>query len=103
MAPGPDGLLNSLEELVVSNLTLPERNGLELIKDPQAFHPELPVLVISMHDELLHAERTLRAGGRGNLMKEAGAEKMLEAIRRVLGGQIDLSERMSAKIFDNLS
>ena len=90
-------------DLVVTDLTLPGRGGLELIKDVKVLHPDLPVLVISMHDEMLHAERALRAGARGYLMKEAGAEKMLEAIRRVLGGQVYVSERMSAKIFDIFS
>ncbi|MBI3418111.1 MAG: response regulator transcription factor [Verrucomicrobia bacterium] len=90
-------------DLVVTDLTLPGRGGLELIKDVKALHPAVPVLVISMHDEMLHAERALRAGARGYLMKEAGAEKMLEAIRRVLSGQVYVSERMSAKIFDIFS
>ena len=89
--------------LIVTDISLPGRGGIELIKDVKALHPDLPVLVISMHDEMLHAERALRAGARGYLMKEAGAEKMLEAIRRVLGGQVYVSERMSAKIFDLFS
>ena len=90
-------------DLIVTDLTLPGRGGLELIKDVKALHPDMPVLVISMHDEMLHAERALRAGARGYLMKEAGAERMLEAIRRVLSGQVYVSERMSAKIFDLFS
>ena len=90
-------------DLIVTDITLPGRGGLELIKDVKALHPDLPVLVISMHDEMLHAERALRAGARGYLMKEAGAEKMLEAIRRVLSGQVYVSERMSAKVFDIFS
>jgi DNA-binding NarL/FixJ family response regulator len=63
----------------------------------------LQVLVVSMHDELLYAERALKAGARGFLMKEAGSEKMLTAIRQVLAGQIYVSERMSAKIIDAFS
>ncbi|MBI1840405.1 MAG: response regulator transcription factor [Verrucomicrobia bacterium] len=90
-------------DLVVTDITLPGRGGLELIKDIKALYPDLPALVISMHDEMLHAERSLRAGARGYLMKEAGAEKMLEAIRRVLSGHVYVSERMSTRIFDNLS
>jgi DNA-binding NarL/FixJ family response regulator len=89
--------------LVITDLTLPGKGGLELIKDVQALHPSLPVLVISMHDELLHAERALRSGARGYLMKEAGGERMLLAIRHVLSGQVYVSERMSAKILDAFS
>ena len=90
-------------DLVLADITLPDKSGLELIKDLQALHPGLPVLVISMHDESLYAERVLRAGGRGYIMKQAGGEKMLEAIRRVLSGQFYVSENMSAKIFEGLS
>jgi DNA-binding NarL/FixJ family response regulator len=90
-------------DLVLADITLPDKSGLELIKDLQALHPGLPVLVISMHDESLYAERVLRAGGRGYIMKEAGGEKMLEAIRRVRSGQFYVSEEMSAKIFEGLS
>jgi DNA-binding NarL/FixJ family response regulator len=90
-------------DLVITDLTLPGKGGLELIKDLRVFYPELPILVISMHDEMLHAERALRAGARGYLMKEAGGEKMIVAIRQVLAGQIFVSERMSAKILEIFS
>ena len=90
-------------DLVITDMTMPGRGGLEFIKDVAALYPSLPVLVISMHDEMLHAERALRAGARGYLMKEAGGEKMLVAIRQVLSGQVYVSERMSARILDNLS
>lgn len=90
-------------DLLITDLTLPGKGGLELIKDLRVLHPELPILVISMHDEMLHAERALRAGARGYLMKEAGGEKMILAIRQVLAGQIFVSERMSAKILEIFS
>lgn len=90
-------------DLVITDVTMPGRGGLELIKDVKALCPNLPVLVVSMHDEMLHAERALRAGARGYLMKEAGGEKMLEAIRKVLAGQVYVSDKMSARILDNLS
>ena len=90
-------------DLVITDVTMPGRGGLELIKDIKALCPNLPVLVVSMHDEMLHAERALRAGARGYLMKEAGGEKMLEAIRKVLAGQVYVSEKMSARILDGLS
>jgi DNA-binding NarL/FixJ family response regulator len=84
-------------------MTMPGRSGLEFIKDLLAAHPALVILVLSMHDEAVYAERALRAGARGYIMKEAGGENLLTAIRRVLGGQVYLSEQMSARILDNLS
>jgi DNA-binding NarL/FixJ family response regulator len=90
-------------DLVITDMSLPGRGGLDLIRELKLRQPDLPVLVITMQDETFHAERTLRAGARGYLMKEAGAEKMLEAIRQVLAGQVHVSERMSAKILDLFS
>jgi len=90
-------------DLIVTDLTMPGRGGLELIKDLQAMHPGLPALVVSMHDEMLYAERALRAGARGYLMKEAGGEKFLVAIRHILGGQVYVSERMSAQLFEAMT
>src|SRR5262245_22310229 len=90
-------------DLILVDITLPDKNGLELIKDIQAQLPRLPLLVVSMHDEALYAERVLRAGGRGYIMKQAGGKKMLEAIRQVLAGRIYVSEKMSAKILETFS
>jgi DNA-binding NarL/FixJ family response regulator len=82
---------------------MPGRSGFEFIKDLIAEKPERLILVVSMHDEAIYAERTLRAGARGYVMKEAGGENLLAAIRQVLGGQIYLSGRMSGRILENLS
>jgi DNA-binding NarL/FixJ family response regulator len=90
-------------DLVLVDISLPDKNGLELIKDIQVLHPGLPVLVFSMHDEALYAERVLRAGGRGYIMKQEGGKKLMEAVRHVLGGQIYVSEKMSAKILEVFS
>jgi len=90
-------------DLVLADITLPGKNGLELIKDIQALLPGLAVLVISMHDESLYAERVLRAGGRGYIMKQEGGRKLMQAIRQVLNGQIYVSEKMSAKILEIFS
>ena len=90
-------------DLVLADISLPGKNGLELIKDFQALQPGLPVLVISMHDESLYAERVLRAGGRGYIMKQEGGKKLMHAIRQVLGGQIYVSEKMSALILEIFS
>ena len=90
-------------ELVLADITLPDKSGIELIKDIQAIHSGLAVLVISMHDESLYAERVLRAGGRGYIMKQEGGKKLMEAIRQVLSGQIYVSEKMSARILESFS
>ena len=75
-------------DLIITDLTLPGRNGLELIKDLGTTHPNIPIIVLSMHDELLYAERVLRAGGRGYVTKDSPTERILEAIRCVLGGGV---------------
>jgi DNA-binding NarL/FixJ family response regulator len=90
-------------DLVLADITMPGKTGLDLIKDLQALHPGLAVLVMSMHDESLYAERVLRAGGRGYVMKQQGGQVLLEAIRKVLSGQIAVSERMSSKILEIFS
>jgi len=98
------GLIKSLEpDLVLSDITMAGKSGLELIKDMQALHPHVAVLVLSMHDESLYAERILRAGARGYLMKSAGGAELLVAIRQVLRGEVYLSKKMSAKMINLLS
>jgi DNA-binding NarL/FixJ family response regulator len=87
-------------DLVLADLTMPGKSGLEFLKDMQAQHPEVPVLVMSMHDETIYAERVLRAGGRGYIMKNEGGEKILEAIRQVLQGQVYVSKPMSAALLN---
>jgi DNA-binding NarL/FixJ family response regulator len=98
-----DALNTSAPDLVLVDITLPGKSGLELIKDVKAIHPGLPILVISMHDESLYAERVLRAGARGYITKHEGGEKLMRAIRHVLSGQIYVSERMSAHILEIFS
>jgi DNA-binding NarL/FixJ family response regulator len=90
-------------DLVVTDLTLPDKDGLELLKDIQAQHPGLPALVVSMHEETFYAPRVLRAGGRGYVMKSEGPEKVVAAIRTVLNGQIALSPQMSARLLETFS
>jgi len=90
-------------DLALVDINLPGRNGLELIRDIRAVAPKLPVLVLSMHDETVFAERVLRAGGRGYVCKEAGGDKLLEAIRQVLSGQIYVSETVSTRLLNSLS
>lgn len=90
-------------DLVLSDLIMPGRGGLEFIKDLKAASASLAILVVSMHDESVFAERVLRAGGRGYIMKEAGGENLLTAIRQVLKGEVYVSPRMAARILENLS
>ncbi|PTX98919.1 response regulator transcription factor [Opitutus sp. ER46] len=90
-------------DLVLTDMTMPGRSGIEFIKDVQALYPKMPMLVVSMHDEVIYAERVLRAGARGYIMKEAGGENLLFAIRQVLVGQAYVSPRVSAKILDDMS
>ena len=90
-------------DLVVADISLTGKSGLELIKDVQALRPGLPVLVISMHDESVYAERVLRAGGRGYIMKQEGGKQIMQAVRHVLSGQIYVSPKMSGKILEIFS
>lgn len=96
-------VLRHKPELVLADITLPDKNGLELIKDIQAMLPGTQVLVISMHDEFLYAERVLKAGGRGYIMKQEGGKKLMVAIRQVLSGRVYLSEKMAANILEIFS
>lgn len=86
--------------LVITDITLKGSHGLELIKDIATLRPELPVLVVSMHDESLYAERVLRAGAKGYITKQEATTKVLTAVRAVLGGQIYVSEKMIARLLN---
>jgi len=90
-------------DLVVTDMTLPDKDGLELIKDLQALHPGLPVIVVSMHEEAFYAPRVLRAGGRGYVMKNEGPERIVAAVRTVLSGQIAVSAAMAARALESFS
>jgi len=84
--------------MAVVDISLKETSGLELIKDINAQYPDLPVLALSMHDESLYAERALRAGARGYIMKAEATEKVVMAIRKILSGDIYISDKMAAKM-----
>ena len=98
-----EAIVKTKPDLVLVDISLPGKSGLELIKDIRALHEHLPVLVISMHDESLYVERVLRAGARGYVPKHSGAVKIVEAIRAVLNGRIYVSEEMSAHLLEQLS
>jgi DNA-binding NarL/FixJ family response regulator len=90
-------------DLVVTDLDLHGKSGLDLIKALAGLHPELPVIVLSLHDEEVFAERCLRAGARGYVMKHDSPEQLGIAIRKVLDGGIHVSEKTSARILNALS
>ena len=85
-------------DLVIVDVSLKGRSGIELIKDLKARMPDLPILGLSMHDESVFAERVIRAGAMGYIMKEEAATTVLQAIRRVVAGQIYLSSRISSRL-----
>ncbi|MGB7769339.1 MAG: response regulator transcription factor [Verrucomicrobiia bacterium] len=84
--------------LAIVDLTLRRSQGMELIKDIRSRYPALAVLVVSMHDEMLHAERVIRAGARGYITKQEATRKIMLAIRTVLNGGVYLSEKMATQI-----
>ena len=90
-------------DLVITDLNMAGRGGIDLIKDLLALHPGLRVLVCSMHDETLYAERALRAGAKGYVMKDADGPTFLAAIRRVINGQVFMSEKLAARVLDSFA
>jgi DNA-binding NarL/FixJ family response regulator len=84
--------------LVVVDISLSGPDGLDLLKSVRMRDPSLPVLILSMLDELLYAERALRAGASGYIMKQEATEQVLVAIRRILDGEIYVSDRMANKM-----
>lgn len=81
--------------LVIVDISLQGTNGIEFIKEMKIRFPRIPTLVISMHDESIYAERALRAGAKGYLMKQEATEKVVSAIRKVLNGELYVSHRMA--------
>jgi DNA-binding NarL/FixJ family response regulator len=88
----------SKPDIAIVDISLAGQNGIELIKDLKVRHPRLPVLVHSMHDESVYAERSLRAGAKGYISKKEPPQKLLQAIRDVLQGEISLSATMTRQI-----
>jgi DNA-binding NarL/FixJ family response regulator len=90
--------LDHRPDLVLTDLTLENGSGIELIKELVSMQPDVKVIAISMHDETLYAERVLRAGGKGYLRKDEKPQQMVGAIRCVLDGRIHLSEKMTHRM-----
>ena len=85
-------------DILIADISLNGPDGLDLLKNLRTLYPDLPVLILSMHDESIYAERALRARANGYIMKAEATEKVLIAVRRILGGDIYLSDRMANKL-----
>ena len=90
-------------DLAIIDLALKNSDGLELIKDIRPRWPGLRILVVSMHDESLYAERVIRAGALGYITKQEATRKILVAIRRVLAGAVYLNEKIACRIISRLT
>jgi DNA-binding NarL/FixJ family response regulator len=88
-------------DIIILDLSLKGPDGLELLKSIRAAYPDLPVLVLSMHDEAIYAERTLRARANGYIMKQEATDKVLVALRRIFSGDVYLSDSMSKKMLQH--
>ena len=86
----------TMPDVAIVDISLKQGSGIELIKSLKALHPDVAIIVLSMHDERLYAERALRAGARGYIMKRETAKKVITAIRQVLDGKIYMSESLAA-------
>ena len=85
-------------DIVIVDISLNGPDGLDLLKDIRIRYPEIPVLILSMHDESIYAERALRAGAQGYIMKQEATEKVLVALRRILSHEIYVSERIANRM-----
>lgn len=85
-------------DILIADISLNGPDGLDLLKTLRAYYPDLPVLILSMHDESIYAERALRAHANGYIMKQEATEKVLVAIRQILAGDIYLSDRAARKL-----
>ena len=93
-----DEIVRCGPDLVIIDISLVGRSGLELVKQLKKDSPELPTLVLSMHDETLYAERALQAGARGYIMKHETAHLIIDAIHKVRSGQVYLSAKMTSEV-----
>ncbi len=94
-------IANCKPNVVVVDLTLESGSGLRVIENIKYDNPDLPVLVLSMHDESVYAERCIKAGARGYIMKQEPSDKMISAIRNVLDGKLYVSSDMEKKFLNN--
>ncbi len=90
-------------DLAIVDISLPGMSGLELVKHLHAIRPELYTLVVSRHDESLYAERAIRAGARGYIMKHEAGDVLMKAVRRVLSGGIYVSDEINERLLQSLA
>jgi DNA-binding NarL/FixJ family response regulator len=90
-------------DMVIVDISLKDTSGMELIKDIKVQQADLPILTLSMHDEEVYAERALRAGARGYIMKQEATERVITAIRRVLAGDLYVSDSVAAKLVSKMA
>ena len=90
-------------DVVVTDLTMPDKSGLELIRTLRSQHPNLAILVLSMHEEDLYAERCLRAGAKGYLMKSQGPDRLVDAIRSAARGQLYVGPELAQRLLTLLT
>jgi DNA-binding NarL/FixJ family response regulator len=89
-------------DMVIIDITLKKSNGMDLIKEISTFHKTMKMLVLSMHDELLYAERTLQAGAQGYIMKQETSKSIVKAIRHILQGNIYVSENIMSNLLNRV-
>ena len=93
-------IVKTKPDLILLDLSLPGVSGVDVIKEMRTLHSSAVILVISMHDENMYAERALRAGASGYIMKQEGGQRLMEAIRKVLSGKVFVSDKIASKILD---
>jgi DNA-binding NarL/FixJ family response regulator len=96
-------VVSTKPDLAVVDVSLDGSHGIELVKELRARHPALPVVMLSMHDETLYAERALRAGAKGYVMKREPPQRLLQAMRKVLQGGLCFSEAVTARMLERVS
>ncbi len=98
-----DAILQSNADIILLDLSLPDGSGLELIKDLRAVNQTTPVLVVSMHDECLYAERVLKAGANGYIMKQEASDNVIQGLTEILNGDIFVSQRLYRRMLKRMT
>jgi DNA-binding NarL/FixJ family response regulator len=93
-----EGILAQKPDVVILDISMSGRSGIDLIKDLKQLQPNVGVIVLTMHDEMTYAERALRAGARGYIMKREATDKIVAAVRQVLAGKLYVSDRVQARL-----
>ncbi len=97
-----DAIKKYKPDLVIVDISLKESNGIDLVEEIKQEYPDLPALVLSMYDESLYAERALVSGARGYIMKQKAIEQVVEALHKVLAGEVYASQKIKDKVFNRL-